>query len=122
MSLIARHLEAHGIPTVIMGCAKDIVEQAGVPRYLWSDFPLGNSAGKPNDPESQRTTLDLALGLFESAPGPRTTLTSPQRWSEDDHWKIDFMNVDAMPAEKVERLKAEFAEQKRIASELKKSG
>ena len=48
MSLIARHLEAHGIPTVIMGCARDIVEQAGVPRYLWSDFPLGNSAGKPN--------------------------------------------------------------------------
>ena len=121
MSLIARHLEAHGIPTVIAGCAKDIVEQAGVPRYLWSDFPLGNSAGKPNDPLSQRETLMLALGLFESATGPRTTLTSPQRWSEDDDWKIDFMNVDAMPAEKIERLKAEFAEQKRVANELKKS-
>lgn len=104
-----------------MGCAKDIVEQAGVPRYLWSDFPLGNSAGKPRDPDSQRETLDLALGLFESATGPRTTLASPQRWSENDDWKVDFMNVDAMPAEKIERLKAEFAEQKRIASELKKA-
>ena len=121
MSLIARHLEAHGIPTVIMGCAKDIVEQAGVPRYLWSDFPLGNSAGKPNDLASQRETLMLALGLFESSTGPRTTLASPQRWSEDDDWKIDFMNVEAMPAEKIERLKAEFAEQKRVANELKKS-
>ena len=26
MSLAARHLEANGLPTVIMGCAKDIVE------------------------------------------------------------------------------------------------
>ena len=32
-----------------MGCAKDIVEQAGVPRFLFSDFPLGNPAGKPKD-------------------------------------------------------------------------
>jgi len=25
VSLVARHLEANGIPTMIMGCAKDIV-------------------------------------------------------------------------------------------------
>ena len=119
VSLIARHLEAHGIPTVIMGCAKDIVEQAGVPRFLWSDFPLGNSAGKPNDPESQRDTLALALSLFETASEPRTTLASPQIWSDDDTWKLDFMNVETMPAERIERLKAEFQEQKRIANEIK---
>jgi len=52
VSLIARHLEANGIPTVIVGCAKDIVEQAGVPRFLWSDFPLGNSCGRPGDVEA----------------------------------------------------------------------
>ena len=49
VSLVARHLEANGIPTVVMGCAKDIVEHAAVPRFLFSDFPLGNSAGKPHD-------------------------------------------------------------------------
>ena len=38
-SLVARHLEANGIATVVMGCAKDIVEHAGVPRFLFSDFP-----------------------------------------------------------------------------------
>jgi D-proline reductase (dithiol) PrdB len=43
ISLAARYLEANGIPTVIMGCAKDIVEFAGVPRFLFNDFPLGNS-------------------------------------------------------------------------------
>ena len=30
-ALVARHLERNGIPTVIMGCAKDIVEHAAVP-------------------------------------------------------------------------------------------
>src|SRR6266516_391553 len=29
VSLVARHLEANGIPTVVMGCAKDIVEHCG---------------------------------------------------------------------------------------------
>ena len=67
--LVARHLEANGIPTVVMGCAKDIVEHAAVPRFLFSDFPLGNSAGKPHDVESQAQTLELALRLLERAPG-----------------------------------------------------
>ena len=49
VSLAARLLEADGIATVVMGCAKDIVEYVGVPRLLFSDFPLGNAAGRPND-------------------------------------------------------------------------
>ncbi len=61
--LVARHLEANGIPTVVMGCAKDIVEHAAAPRFLFSDFPLGNSAGKPHDVGSQAETLELALRL-----------------------------------------------------------
>src|SRR3984957_17003698 len=63
-SLVARHLEANGIATVVMGCAKDIVEHAAVPRFLFSDFPLGNSAGKPHDPASQALTLELALRVL----------------------------------------------------------
>ncbi len=120
MSLIARYLEEHGIPTVIMGCAKDIVEHAGVPRMVWSDFPLGNSAGKPNDPESQRSTLDLALQAFETITEPRSTLTSPQTWSESVEWQLDYMNVETMSADHIEKLKADFLEQKRVANELKK--
>ena len=49
MSLMARQLEAAGIATVILGAAKDIVEQVGVPRLLFSDLPLGHSAGLPGD-------------------------------------------------------------------------
>ena len=75
VSLAARHLEDNGIPTVIMGCAKDIVEHAGVPRFVFSDFPLGNSAGRPFDVESQRQTLELAL----TRPPRFTPLSFPLR-------------------------------------------
>ena len=66
VGLVARSLEANGIPTMIMGAAKDIVEHCGVPRFLFSDFPLGNSAGKPFDVESQAATLKILL--FGRAP------------------------------------------------------
>ena len=108
MSLVARHLEANGIPTVIMGCAKDIVEYCGVPRFLFSDFPLGNSAGRPHDPESQAQTLELALRVLETAPGPRTTVQSPQRWSDDASWKLDYNNLAKLTPEDLAERRKEF--------------
>src|SRR5437763_5030184 len=90
VSLVARHLEANGIATVVMGCAKDIVEHAAVPRFLFSDFPLGNSAGKPQDVDSQELTLELALELLESAVGPQTTMQSSLRWNAEGKWKLDY--------------------------------
>ncbi len=115
LSLVARYLEAQGIATVLMGCAKDIVEHVGVPRLLFSDFPLGNAAGKPHDARSQAETLALALRLLESAPAARTTVQSPQRWSESFDWKLDYANIDRALPEELSRLRAE-AEQARITA------
>lgn len=117
MSLIARYLEENGIPTVIMGCAKDIVEHVGAPRFLFSDFPLGNAAGKPDDVGSQAFTMDLALKVLESAIGPRTTVQSPLRWSDDASWKLDFSNIEQMSDEEIARRRAEFDRNKQIAKE-----
>ena len=108
MSLVARHLEANGLPTVIMGAAKDVVEHCGVPRFLFSDFPLGNSAGKPFDVESQAATLDLALRLLETAPAPRTTVQSPQRWRDDPSWKLDYGSLDRLTPEELAERRREF--------------
>jgi len=108
VSLVARHLEANGLPTVIMGCARDIVEHCGVPRFLFSDFPLGNSAGRPFDVESQRLTLELALRVLESAPAARTTVQSPLRWREDASWKLDFSNLDRLTPEEIAEKRREF--------------
>jgi D-proline reductase (dithiol) PrdB len=113
VSLTARHLEANGIPTVVMGCARDIVESAGVARFLFSDFPLGNSAGKPGDPESQPGLIAMALNLLESAVAPRTTVQSPYRWSEDSSWKDDFYRLDLTP-DQIAKAREEFDSQKAI--------
>jgi len=120
--LAARHLEANGIPTVIMGCAKDIVEYVGVPRFLFSDFPLGNPAGRPHDPPSQAVTLELALRLLEAAPAPRTTLQSPLRWSTDPSWKRDYSNIALLSLEEIARRRAEFDRGKEIAQRARRRG
>ena len=119
MSLAARQLEANGIPTVIIGCAKDIVEYVGVPRFLFSDFPLGNAAGRPHDPESQAFTLDLALRVLETAPAPRTTVQSPLHWSDDPSWKLDYSNIARLSPEEIARRRAEFDRQKEIAKTVR---
>ncbi len=88
-----------------MGAAKDIVEQCAVPRFWFSDFPLGHSAGKPFDESSQQETIRGALSLFDSATRANITEQSPQVWAPDDAWKSDFMDVGALSPELVEKLK-----------------
>jgi D-proline reductase (dithiol) PrdB len=119
VSIVARVLEAAGISTVIMGSAKDIVEHVGVPRLLFSDFPLGHAAGRPNDPESQATTLELALKLLETATAPRTTVQSPLEWREDHSWKQDYSNAARLSPEEIARRRAEFDKGKAEAKALR---
>ena len=115
MSLVARYLEEQGVPTVIFGCARDIVEHCGVPRFLWSDFPLGNSAGRPFDVESQAQTLELALRVLESAPAARTTVQSPLRWEPDAAWKRDYNDLTKLTPEMIAQRRKEFDVVKTIA-------
>jgi hypothetical protein len=115
VSLAARHLEDNGIPTVVMGCAKDIVEYCGVPRFLFSDFPLGNSAGRPNDVESQTATLELALRVLETAPAARTTVQSPLRWRDDASWKLDFSDLSKLTPQEIAERRKEFEVVKAVA-------
>ena len=127
VSLAARTLEAAGLATVVMGCAKDIVEYVGVPRFLFSDFPLGNPAGKPNDKASQTATMQLALRVLEGAPGPRTTVQNPIRWNADGLWKLDYSNIDQLSKAEIARRREEFDRGKevakaRLAEDLKKKG
>lgn len=119
VSLTARALETSGIATVVMGCAKDIVEWVGVPRLMFSDFPLGNAAGRPNDKASQAATLELALRVLETAPGPRTTVQSPQRWSADPAWKLDYSNIARLSPDEIARRRAEFDRGKEVAKALR---
>jgi D-proline reductase (dithiol) PrdB len=119
VSLAARHLEENGVATVVMGCAKDIVEYCGVPRFLFSDFPLGNAAGRPRDPASQAFMLELALRVLESAPAARTTVQSPLRWAADPSWKLDYCNIERLSPEEIQLRRQQFDAQKAIAAAVR---
>ena len=122
VSLVARALEACGMATVVMGCARDIVEHIGVPRLLFSDFPLGNAAGRPHDAESQTFTLELALRLLESATSARSTVASPLRWSENSDWKLDYCNIDRLSPETIAQRRAAFDADKATARQESERG
>ena len=95
MSLVARHLEANGLPTVIVGSALDVVEYCGVPRFLFTDFPLGNPCGLPWNRDHRLLDHVAIKHLVESelavvtANGPAITAMgrrvvvrgSPQLWN-----------------------------------------
>lgn len=103
MSLVARHLEANGIPTVVVGSARDVVEHCGVARFLFTDFPLGNPCGHPWDRAMQEAIVRQAIGLLETAEGPRTTVRAPFGWKESDpEWRARYGRVD--PAERARLL------------------
>jgi len=102
VSLVARYLEENNISTVVMGSARDIVEECGVARFIFSDFPLGNPCGKPWDLAMQRSLFGMALDLLERAWMPRTTIQTPFRW-DNDEWREKFMRVDKSNLEALAR-------------------
>ena len=81
------------MPTVIAGSALDIVEHCGVPRFLFTDFPLGNPCGKPWDRDMQLAIVRQALELLVDAPGPRTTVQTTFEWSDDPSWRANYSRV-----------------------------
>ena len=87
MGLVARNVEAAGIPTLCMSSALDITRSVNPPRAAFLDFPLGHTTGKPAQPELQRRILIDALSSFEGMTVPGSVRTLPYRWSDDDGWK-----------------------------------
>ncbi len=70
VGLVARMIEAAGIPTMTIAVVKDIVESVRPPRVALYNGELGSVAGKPNFPEHQRRILDESLRLIEPMDQP----------------------------------------------------
>lgn len=87
MGLVARHVEAAGIPTLCMTSALDITRAVNPPRAAFLDFPLGHTTGAPGDPELQRNILADALSSFASMTAPGSVRMLPFRWPGDAGWK-----------------------------------
>jgi len=82
--VIARALEARGLPTLSMNVLWEAGQEVKPPRTCFLDFPLGCPAGKPHETAQQRDILRTAL---KSAPEFDThhweMKTLPFQWSAD---------------------------------------
>ena len=70
VGLLARVIEAAGIPTMTIAVLKDVVESVRPPRVALYDGELGSVAGLPGWPEHQRRILDESLRLIEPMDQP----------------------------------------------------
>jgi D-proline reductase (dithiol) PrdB len=94
VSLIARHLESHGLPTLCIVSALDIIECGRPPRAVFVDYPLGHTTGRAFDAENQTGILAAALRAFESIDSPGQILSLPYQWSADQAWRADAVDVN----------------------------
>ena len=95
MSLVARHLEAAGLPTVCLASALDIVRAGRPPRAVFVDYPLGHTAGKPFDLDDQRAVVNAALEQLEAIEAPGTIVQLAQAWSDAPGWRSEAMRPDS---------------------------
>lgn len=59
--MIAREVEAKGIPTMVLGSAFDLLSSGWPPRTSFVNYPLGHPAGKPFDKEDQYRLVKAAI-------------------------------------------------------------
>lgn len=85
MGLIARALEAAGIPTVSISIARDLTQSVGVPRALFLKWPFGHPLGEPDHPAQQRTVIFDALRLLVTATEPGVIAEPGYRWRRETY-------------------------------------
>jgi len=93
--LVARHLEAAGIPTLCLGSALDILQAGNPPRGAFTDFPLGHTAGPPDDPEQQYRIVRDGLAALESISEPGDIRHLDVSWPDDDSWRAEAERGDS---------------------------
>ena len=89
MGLIARVLEAGGIPTLCMTSAWDISEAVRPPRSAYVHHPLGHQTGKPGDLDGQKAIVRSALQSAAGIAGPGGIVKLPFAWDVpgDEGWE-----------------------------------
>ena len=86
--LIARAIEAEGIPTVLIMMYKEMAEKIHPPRVAHVRFPFGRPMGEPNNADQHRVILEDALNVLETAGEAGTVVSLPYRWRREDYKRI----------------------------------
>jgi hypothetical protein len=65
--VLARLIEAAGIPTVIVTMMPAVAVAIGAPRVVGVEFPFGHPFGMPHDRATQRQVLEVAVRVLAGA-------------------------------------------------------
>jgi len=82
------------MPSLVIGSARDIIDEVGVPRFAFTDLPLGNPIGPAGDSIQQRRILSEALQFAEAALLPRSSVVLTVDWRGDPNWRQTYMDID----------------------------
>ena len=80
MPVLARWIEAAGIPTVVVTMMPSIAEERRAPRIVGVEFPFGHAFGMPNDTAMQRRVLALGLRVLSGAANFGTRVDLDLEW------------------------------------------
>jgi D-proline reductase (dithiol) PrdB len=89
VGLVARKIEAAGIPTVTLNMIWPFQRMVGMPRVAAIEHPFGRPYGDVGDVATQAKVLRAALALFESAREPGHVEHLPFVWHqspEETQW------------------------------------
>lgn len=89
VGLIAREIEAAGVPTISMTSAWDITAAVGPPRAVYVHYPLGHQSGIAHDLANQVAVVRAGLELGAAITRAGTILRAPFRWNApgDEGWE-----------------------------------
>jgi hypothetical protein len=82
VSLVANLVEASGIPTLLIGTVRDIVERVKPPRALCIDNPVGRTFGRPRASRRQESLLAEALGRAHAFKRKGRIIDLPGNWTD----------------------------------------
>jgi hypothetical protein len=78
--VLARWIEAAGIPTVVVTMMPALAEEKRAPRIVGVEFPYGHAFGMPHDKAMQRSVLELALRVLSGAAAFGTRVDFDAAW------------------------------------------
>lgn len=85
MGLIARTIEAAGIPTVSIIGLKEIAEQVRLPRTIHLRWPFGHPLGEPFNRAQQLSVIHYALQALYTIKVPGRILEPGWRWRRETY-------------------------------------
>lgn len=85
MGLVARQIEALGIPTVTLSVVRSMTEALPAPRNVLLRFRLGQVFGEPGAVGQQQAVLREMLCAMDAATVPGAVIESSLRWKRETY-------------------------------------